>query len=549
MPIEDIDFLKNNSIKQRYIFLVDSSDRNRLIHPTPSEYFIEFTIPFYNVVGLEVIDSAIPRTMYNIDVYNNSFVFCIYDPLLKPLNTITPSDYTTIYIDPGDYTIQTLIVAINSVLKQNDIAIIIESLSNPPEIKNKVKFHCSYPFIFDMSKSTIAETLGFDLYTSTIESSLPINEQRYIAIENQIFGSVNIIPNQENIDYYTYEVFTGPRGVVRRQSIGLPNKIAQRFTIRTRGFLRDVQAALSNSLNVIVNTNTVRWELWSNDPVNNKPLAYLNAFNVIETSYIDGGYSDSATNINKWLLEGTYWIILSSTQSTIELYYNDVSFSSELSNLMLISPDSGASWNSIDDTVNRIYFQASIIITVQEDYNVITSPGIYNLLGEKYITLRCPEIEQNSFRYLAYSKYFMGLAKFKLDTVGYNNQIVDFNDTNKREFHPIGKLTKLTLRFETSKGQKYDFKGVNHTITFGVYYYEPVQKEKFENSTLNPNYKGNFIDYMYQQKEQEEDSDDQEYDYDRDNIDNYKIMENRYNPNEITRIDDEVRYKLFNHDE
>lgn len=543
MPIEDVDFLKNNSIKQRYLFLVDSSDRNRLIHPNPSEYVIEFTLPFYNVVGLEVIDSAIPRTMYNIDIYNNSLVFCIYDP------TLTSREFKTVYIDPGDYTIQTLIVAMNSVLFANNKSITVESLSNPPEIKNKLKFHSTYPFIFDMAASTIAETIGFDLYTSMTEANLPLSQQRYIRGDTQIYKSVHIPPNESDINYYTYEAFIGPRGVVRKQNIGGVNKIAQSFTLQTRGYLRDVQAALSNSLNLITTTNTVRWELWSHDTVNNKPLAYLNAFNVIETSFIDGGYSDSASYLNKELSEGTYWILLSSTQPTVELFYNDVSLATVATNIMLISNDSGTSWTSIDDTVNRIYFQASIIITIQEDYNVIVAPGIYNLLGERYITLRCPEIEQNSFRYLAYSKYFMGLAKFKLDTVGYNNQIIDFNDTNKREFHPIGKLNRLTFRFETSKGQPYDFKGVNHTITYAVYYYEPVQKEKFESSILNPNYKGNFINYMYQQKEQEEDSDDQEYDYDRDNIDNYKEMESKYNPDEIDRIDRELRYKLFTSDE
>lgn len=544
MPIEDIDFLKNNSVKQRYLFLVDSSDRDRLVYPNPSEYVIDFTIPFYNVVGLEVIDSAIPRTMYNVDIYNNSLTFCIYDPTLS-LEKV----YKTVYIDPGDYTIETLIVAINDVLTMNNISITVESLSNPPEIKNKLKFHSSYPFIFDMSKSTIAETLGFDLYTSYAESNLPIDQQRYIRNDNQVFGSVNIPPNRNDINYYTNQVFIGPRGVVRRQNIGVSNRVAQSFSLSTRGYLRDVQAALSNSLNALTTTNVTRWELWSHDSVNNKPLEYLNSFNVIETSYIDGGYSDSASNLTKWLLEGTYWIILYSADSTVELYYNDVSLATELTNRMLISNDNGVSWQSIDDSTNRIYFQASIIITIQEDYNIIEAPGIYNLLGEKYITLRCPEIEQNSFRYLAYSKYFMGLAKFKIDTVGYNNQVIDFNDTNKREFHPIGKLTRLTFRFETSKGKPYDFKGVNHTITYAVYYYEPVQKEKFENSILNPNYKGNFISYMYQQKEQEEDSDDQEYDYDRDNLENYRAMESRYNPDEIDRIDNEIRMRLFTPDE
>jgi len=240
----------------------------------------------------------------------------------------------------------------------------------------------------------------------------------------------------------------------------------------------------------------------------------------------------------------------------MQIYYNDVIQNQNANNLtntypganpMLISGDNGTTWTSLDDTVNGIYFQASIIVTTQEDYNVLVAPGVYNLLGEKYITLRCPEIEQNSFRYLAYSKYFMGLAKFKLDTVGYNSEIIDYNDTLNREFHPIGKLSRLSLRFETSAGNIYDFKGVNHNITFAIYYYEPVQKERFQNSILNPNYQGNFVNYMYRQQEQEEESDDQEFDYDRDNLENYKEMENRYNPENIQRIDNEIKYQSLSY--
>jgi len=591
MPIEDVDYLKNNSNKQRYLFLVDSSDRDRTVFPTPSQYNVDFTMPFHNVVGFEVIDSSIPRTMYNVDIYNNTFVYSIYDANVTAASNLQPSDYTTTEVPPGDYTIETLIVAVNGVLKMpvngNDISITMESVSNPPEIMSKVRFHCPYPFVFDMMHSTIAETLGFDLYVNLSESIQPIYQQRYIpinypittavvqspqspqnttattaAIANnfQLYGSVHIPPNNPNVSYYIDNVFTGPRGVVRKQTITLPNKLAQSFQVKSRGYLRDVQAALTNTIGQISNLNIATWELWSSsnvidtttNTINSIPGTYMGTHNIIEAQYIDGGYSDSTMATSTWLTEGTYWLVFYSNDPTLLLYYNDyINTQNVATNSLLISGDTGNTWSSMDDTVNRIFYQASIIVNMQEDYNVITAPGIYNLVGEKYIVLRCPEIEQNSFRYLAYTKFFMGLAMFRLDTIGYNSgtntapQIVDINDSGSREFHPIGKLMRLSLRFETSKGNLYDFKGVNHTITFAVYYYQPIQKEKFQNSILNPNYNGDFIDYLYYQQEQEQDSDDQEYDYDRDNLENYKAMENRYNPEEIERIDEEIRYKSF----
>ena len=75
MSIEDVQYLKNNSIKQSYTFLVDSKDRDRVIYPNPNEYVITFSTPFKNVIGLEVIDASIPRTMYSIDVNNNTLYY------------------------------------------------------------------------------------------------------------------------------------------------------------------------------------------------------------------------------------------------------------------------------------------------------------------------------------------------------------------------------------------------------------------------------------------------------------------------------------------
>jgi len=91
----------------------------------------------------------------------------------------------------------------------------------------------------------------------------------------------------------------------------------------------------------------------------------------------------------------------------------------------------------------------------------------------------------------------------------------------------------MTLRFETNKGVLYDFKGLNHNIIFAIFYYEPVQKNIPKHSILNPEYKMNYLDYLYKQEEIEGDSDSDEdgeggEDFSRDDIDDYKIKENLY---------------------
>jgi hypothetical protein len=171
-----------------------------------------------------------------------------------------------------------------------------------------------------------------------------------------------------------------------------------------------------------------------------------------------------------------------------------------------------------------------------ENKYIITSPGIVYFIGNKYIIMRCPEIEEHLYRSLSYSKNTLGLAKFRVDSVGINSEKLTITKIPVREFHPIGKLSRMTLRFETNKGALYDFKGLNHNIIFAIFYYEPIQKNIPKNSILNPEYKMNYLDYLYKQEEIEGDSDDDDdedgegygEDFSRDNIEDYKIKENLY---------------------
>ena len=59
MSLDDIQFLKTHSFKQHYTFIIDSKDRNYIDNPHPNKYTINFTEPFKNVFGLEVIPSKI----------------------------------------------------------------------------------------------------------------------------------------------------------------------------------------------------------------------------------------------------------------------------------------------------------------------------------------------------------------------------------------------------------------------------------------------------------------------------------------------------------
>jgi hypothetical protein len=590
MPtIEDIDFLKKNSIKQSYLFLVDSKDRQKETYPNPSEYIIEFSPPFQNVIGLNVVDAAIPRTMYNIDVYNNELYFFIHSSNYD-LNNLSTADFTKATLEPGDYTVQTLTVELNNklttYLNNNSnlprISITSAPLSNPPDIKSRLLFSAPYPFILDMNRSSVAESLGFDGHIRLTEYNLPPYDRNYdpyrpdkypsldpriaqaatyyrqtktlqevttylvqsnypdasnvatnlqtIATNNQLFHSVDI-PFTSNAPYISQDTFTlfeGPRGVIRQEPLTRP--LAQKFTVPFQTNVTQIYAALSTSFVSTSNFASFTIQEDNNGIPSGIPLTSGN----IAVSFIDGSLSDS-TLLAYPLHPQSYWIVFSSNP-TLSLYYNDT-LSSETTFKQYNDPN----WTNFDNIEEDIYYQLSIRVDVCNEYHKLKAPGIYSLIGERYIVLRCREIEENSFRSLSYSKYSLGIAKFRLGVVGYREERLDYSSVPNREFHPIGKLTRLTLRFETANGRLYDFKDVNHTITFSVQYLEPHSTKEFTQSLINANYDGDFMKYKYHQEEQEDEEDEI---YSKDDFSKYKINEARNLPYQVAQRNLQMYYDL-----
>ena len=87
--MDDIDHLIANSQTNSFMFYIDSRNRNRLLYPNPNEYAIQFATPFRNVYSIQVVDSLIPRTHYNVDTYSNSLGYTLFinDDKVKKKNT------------------------------------------------------------------------------------------------------------------------------------------------------------------------------------------------------------------------------------------------------------------------------------------------------------------------------------------------------------------------------------------------------------------------------------------------------------------------------
>lgn len=202
----------------------------------------------------------------------------------------------------------------------------------------------------------------------------------------------------------------------------------------------------------------------------------------------------------------------------------------------------------INNSVNYDKFYHSIDDNNNNNIDIIISPGIVYLIGSKYILLKCPEIEQHLYGSFSYTKNTIGLAKLRTSHWGLNEDTNTFFKLPLREFHPLGKLDRLTLRFENIDGSLYNFRGVNHDIIFAIHYYIPKQQKILEKSIINPEYKMNYMDYKYTQEDQEsETSSEDENNYSKINIDNYKNKEIKYD-NDIYNNGYEIDYNKLRQD-
>ena len=169
----------------------------------------------------------------------------------------------------------------------------------------------------------------------------------------------------------------------------------------------------------------------------------------------------------------------------------------------------------------------------------IMPPGVINLLGVRYVILRCPEIESLIGTH-SFDSSTPGIGVFVL---GLNQQTIkqrlDFVHYVRKPFHPIEKLHKLTFRFEVKDGTPYDFKGIDMFMILQINTYAPVKKVEFDHkqSILQPNYNPNFIQYTIDEDRKAEaqfnytqNSMENEEEYDSEEANEVVQIQNQYDP-------------------
>lgn len=446
MPIEDIDFLEGNSELDSTLFFLDSASRDHTVFPNPAEYVVQFSESIKLVVGIDILDATIPASMYVVDSHSDSL------PVITLSRCSTKEEPIKLFDGINSDPFTMLMVSTNNVF-------------------------CFLVDEIDLGKVLLAYDSSHS--TQINNSKLCVN---VIIVRNTQMRASD--PNTNTMYHFASS---------------------------------DVMEELATSVNILlcIKKSIVKFERGNYDIVslmsqvatslravcitNDQPDPSFQAFDVISTS--------SSTVA----LQGKYAI----TNSTNSFILDMRSMSSSISSVLGFStlPLNNAvalglgycSINSMkqgfgsvmSDSIMSSCFSNKVYIN--QSINMVVAPGIANLLGVRYIVLRCPEIEQHLYSGMTFGSHSTGIGVFKLPSGNeVSNLRFDFVSLVRKPFHPIGRVSRLTFRFEMNDGSLYDFKGINTQLLMAVKFLSPGKRVPITKSVLNPDYNPDFLKYMSQ---------------------------------------------------
>lgn len=448
--MDDIGYLKTAGVEETYLFLADSSQRDKTSFPHANYYEVEFANPFRNVVGLDVVDVTFPRSDYTVDAVSNTLAFAV--------NNVS----TTVSIEPGDYNFPQLVNALNLALAGTPLS--ARELTTPGELSNRIRFLSNDAFELRMGASGLRTVLGFSdpvVSTSPAEYRPSNNWSFGLNVDTDRFFSVAVDPR-------SVTAFAGPLPAVGYEVSNSSVVLQQRFTPSVGGSVNQLRVRLTSdagfglSATVVGNNNAVVATLAGSSP----------------TARTDERDPFVLTANGGALVAGqAYRVDLVSNGAGCRVYYESPnvtlpggSFGSKFAGNLYFQL--GTSSGGVANAANlaNTTLQLCVDVVVQVSQQAVTSPGVVDLTGTRYVAIRSPEIEGHIYRDRFTEVYHTGLAMVKLGGFGLRETRPEFLRYPSRTFHPIAKLSKLTIRVEKPDGSLYDTRGVDHAILFSVRY-------------------------------------------------------------------------------
>ena len=485
--MSDVQWAKERSEIVTQLVYVDSSQRDMNVYPFPQSYKIYFDQPFRDVCGFELLDGSCPNSSYNIDVNFNDVTFTTQIPgndvsaeqAIAYFNEIANAS-TFIDIFVNNITDQTFFFVMTQDQAEGYLAML--PLTDASQNYNiVVREQIINTGIVVYANQSPTQFYLFAYNTSDAENyALEITEQNepLIAIlELQNFYLVANSDGTVDITYYTFyqidqNLYTAITSLTSNQFLVSINNYHQYITpgntdiVQITGQLN----TLLNDFGLTVNTVTAL-------PNNSGKIFFTSPYPFI----FNGLVGKAASSLGFNLLPTA--VVNPSLYTAARVGTNNYLF------------------QSVYDPVNLVWS--------------VTTPGLLNLFGTRFVTLHIEELEDHLYGSYSYMGQTPGIGLLKFASPGALANIrFDFASVTKTEFHPIGKLSSLTISFTLDNGQLFNFNGIGHQLLFAVKYYASVPKKgvHFDDKILNPNYNPDLMTYMAKNQsiEYEEDSDDEE---------------------------------------
>lgn len=507
MPIEDVDYLIQHSSEESTTIFVDSGTRDRTHYPFPSEYVVDIQEPVRDVFGFDVLDAVMPNTIYNVDNQNNGIRMLVVD--VDGSSASVNSD-DALGVELGKLGFASPILTwIADVGSTYHIAVVSSSYRIPSNASATPAVYASTDLYFALVENRLSSGLLL-----VVPSSTPPEGEPSIVYCSTKFIAANAA-SRTALKAALTVMGSSSFSLVRSGSDAQPQAVVG--TTATYDIVTYSPAALSTSQFTSIVASASR------------PRLLFTA----SSAFIEIGFYNSPTSLQTSVqaaLDSSLVGAAITVESTSNSGINRQSlfkFVAPASKRLLLCPDVSTARSVLGfDTVSgSVAGRASAVLrfggatepmfaSIVDDAigQVLIAPGLINLLGVRYVTLRCAEIEQYMGNVGKYGPFSTGIGVFKL--LG-SNEVAqlrfDYVSLIRRPLHPIGRLRRLTLRFELPDGTLFDFKGINHQILFTIKYYIPDPRvrgragygERDRDSepgsrryVLNPDYDPDFMRFM-----------------------------------------------------
>lgn len=514
----DIDYLRTIGETDAFPLSIDSAVRDKTAFPTPAEYEVEFETPFTNVVGFDVLDASIPNTMYTVDSHNNMFSFAIrvggndagkrsVDDYLSSL--ARASDFRAAWADAsrdklrmkfvGQVQIQDVRLAASPSAETVvvDWRIPVTPLPGIPDGMEAgvlvLDAGHTYNIRIDATGSFVVYTGDGDRRPLPVSRSGAANMALVSATTpfgGKAYGLADVLslinsPFGDGSDAH-YPVFDASgSSVVGLDTHGVYS-VDRMYYERIATHAHELEF---HNLFVEVGdhdiTSLVEAIAFA---LPTFPGQAVKLLELSGTSKINPGNYGRQKKI-KFTSVARFWLDME--KSTIR----DILGFGELA----ASP--------VYHGINKRVFGS---VQTGPASHSLEAPGVVTLVGERIIVMRCPQIEEHAYSSYSKNKSSSGLGVFKLYDATIAHLRFDFTKLARLDFHPIGKLAKIRLRFETPRGKLYDFKSADHNLYMVVRFLIPKRKPGAQiprDAMLNPDYDPDVLRYMTARARERDESD------------------------------------------